>query len=560
MLRFRYTRRYRKIIFTLMRHGLGWLVVRLGLGAIVPYHWGILGHPRRRERYSAPEHLRMAFEELGPTFIKLAQILSTRPDLVSPAYADEFARLQDHVPPLPFEEIRTVLDSELGRPYRDVFSDFDPVPIASASIGQVYRAKLSNSRRVVVKIQKPGAAESIAQDLDILKDVVRRMRRHTDLGERYDLDGLLDEFAFFLVNELDYVREGQNADRFRLMFKGDPRIVIPSIYWDYSSSRVLVMDEIQGTKLNALDRSKDFLDMDRRTLATAAVHASFKEIFEHGFFHADPHPGNFIIMDGERLGLIDFGLVGYLDRKTRESFLRFTYEMVRGDAEEMMDALWDLGVSGQFAGRAALKRDLSHLLFRFQESSLGDIATGDLVREIMAIAYRHELQLPPDLAILFKVLAMNEGLGAMLDPEFKLFEFAEPYLKTEYRKLFSPQSLIPELEQDAVHLFHLGRGLPQRVSRLLRRVELGDIEITIRHEGLEESTGEIAGAVNRLTMSILLTLFLIATGIYILAGHFMGFDYLMVNILLVMVIATVLIAARLLYRMWRQDKRRKRSL
>lgn len=553
MFGFRYTRRYREIATTLMRHGFGWVVVKTGLSALVPFHWGLLGHPRRKERYSGPEHLRMAFEELGPTFIKMAQILSTRPDLISPAYASEFARLTDRVPPRSFKEMRSVLDSELQIPYRQVFPLFDSTPIACASIGQVYRAELSNGKKVVVKIQKPGVAELIDQDLRILKKAARRMRNHGDLRERYDLSGLLDEFAFFLLNELDYVQEAQNADRFRLMFKEDPRIFVPAIYWKYTSSKTLVMDEIQGIKANELNACQNCAELDRRYLATAAMEATFKEMFEHGFFHADPHPGNFLIMDGgQKLGLIDFGQVGSLDKQYRESFLRFTYEMVMGDAEEMMDALWDLGITGKFANRPALKRDLNHLIFRFRESSFKEIAAGDLVREIMAIAYRHQLYFPPDLALLFKVLAMSEGLGAMLDPEFRLFESAMPYLESEYRKLFSPQNIVHEIEKNSIHLLHLSRGLPQRISHLLRRIELGDIEISIRHEGLDKSAEKITGAVNRLTVSILLTLFLIAIGIYILAGHFMGFDYYMVNVHLILIILATLAAIRVFYKIWRQ--------
>jgi ubiquinone biosynthesis protein len=219
-----------------------------------------------------------------------------------------------------------------------------------------------------------------------------------------------------------------------------------------------------------------------------------------------------------------------------------------------MDALWDLGVSGKFSNRPALKRDLNHLVFRFREGSFGDIAAGDLVREIMSTAFRHQLTFPPDLAILFKVLAMNEGVGAMLDPEFKLFERAEPYLKKQYRKLLSPQNLIQDLESNALHLLSLGRGFPLRVSRLLRRIELGDIEFTIRHEGLHQQTGGITRAVNRLTVSILLSLLLIAIGIYILAGHFMGFDFYMVNVLLAMVITTAVVEIGILFGIRRRNK------
>jgi ubiquinone biosynthesis protein len=552
---FRFRKRYREIVFALIRHGFGWLVATIGLAGIVPFHRGFLGHPRREERFSGPEHLRMAFEELGPTFIKLAQILSTRPDLISPAYAEEFSRLQDRVPAKTFDVMRPVLESELGAPYTKIFAAFDPEPIASASIGQAYRARLPDGTEVVVKIQKPGVRDVISQDLEILRDIVHRVSRRTELAKKYDLKGLLEEFGFFLINELNYIREGQNADRFRHMFRGDPRIFIPQIYWDYTSSRVLVMDELHGIKANELDQCESCIQPDRHQLAITAVHATFKEIFEYGFFHADPHPGNFVIMEGEVLGLMDFGLVGYLDEKGRESFLRFMYEMVRGDTESMLDALWDLGLPAKHAHRPALKRDLNHLFFRFAESSLGDIVAGDMLRQFTAIAYRHQLYFPPDLALLLKVLMMSEGLGAMLDPQFKLFELAEPYLANQYRRLLSPPNVIRKMGRDASQLFHLGSGLPQRASRLLQRVEAGDIQVTIHHAGLETSIEKIQTAIDRLTISMLLSLLVIATGIYILAGHSMGFNHYLVNILLFMILLTGLAGFRILLNLWRQRKK-----
>ncbi|MBW1992666.1 MAG: AarF/ABC1/UbiB kinase family protein [Deltaproteobacteria bacterium] len=550
MNRFRYFKRYRRIIATLMRHGFGWLVVEAGLGGLVPFHWGLFGHARRQERYTGPEHLRLAFEELGTTFIKLAQILSTRPDLISPAYAEEFTKLQDQVPPLPFDQMEAVLKEELGPDYGERFAAFDPEPMASASIGQVYRAILKNGKAVIVKVQKPGVRETVDQDLAILENLIRRLSQRAEWGKTYDLEGVFEEFSFFLKNELDYVREGQNADRFRVMFRDDPRLFIPTIYWDCSTARLLVMDEVKGIKVNELSDDTS-LPVSRHRLAVTAVEAVFKEIFEHGFFHADPHPGNFVIRADGSLGLMDFGLVGFLEEKERASFLRFFYALVKGEAEEMIDALWDMGITGPYATRPALKRDLNHLVFQFRESSLKELAARDMLREIMAIAYRRQLHFPADLALLFKVLAMSEGLGAMLDPEFKLFAFAEGYLREQYRALFSPGKIARQVEEDMVNLVQLGRGLPHRLSHLLQRVEQGDLQFTLKHEGLEKESEKIARALNALTVSIILTLFLIAVGIYILAGHFMGFDYIWVNILLGLMVVTGFISLKILFHFWR---------
>ncbi len=529
-------------------------MVKLGLGSFIPFNWGFLGRSGKRERYSAPEHLRIAFEELGPTFIKLAQILSTRPDIISPEYAEEFSRLLDRVPALPFDEIRPVLEEELSAPHNKLFRAFDTKPLASASIGQVYRAELQNGQRVVVKIQKPGVQEQISEDLEILKEMIGVISRRTEFGRTYDLEGFLAEFSFSLNNELNYVREGQNADRFGKMFSEDSHVFIPRVYWDFTTKKILVMEEVRGNKVNELGEATDPESMDRNRLAHTAVETTFREIFEYGFFHADPHAGNFVIMGPDTLGLMDFGLVGYLDEKDKEFFLRFVYEMVNGNTEEMMDAMWDLGMTGKFAARPALKRDLNHFLYRFRGSSLGDIAAGDMLRDLMSIAYRHQVHFPSNLALLLKVLTMSEGLGAMLDPHFSFFEFAGPYLKKMYVRSFSPENLARKLEENTQHLLQLANGLPKRTSHLLQRLETGDLHFTMQHLGLEKNAERIYSAINRLTVSILLTLFLIAFGIYILAGHFMGFHHTLVHLLLVSFIISGVVTIRIFYNMWRQRR------
>lgn len=496
----------------------------------------------------------MAFEELGPTFIKLAQILSTRPDLVSPAYAREFAKLQDRVPARPFEEMEPVLTSALAVPYRQAFPEFDPAPIASASIGQVYRAKLADGKPVVVKIRKPGITRAVAEDKAILRDAVRRISRRKAWIKHYDIDGLLDEFFFVLNNELDYVHEGQNADRFRKMFEGDPSIFVPTVYWKYSSAKVLVMDEIVGIKVDELDRLPAGEGPDRQRLARIAVDMTFKQIFEYGFFHADPHPGNFVITGNDSLGIMDFGMFGYLDHRYREAFLVFTYEFIRGNTEGMMDALWNLGVTGTQSQRPTLRRELDHLLFRFRETSLGEIAAGDMLTELMAIAHRHQLSFPPDLAILFKVLGILEGVGSMIDPNLRLFDYSESYFKTRYKEIFSPENIVKRLGDNLFDLYKLGNKLPRRLSRLLQRAELGDLGVEFHNPQLENDIQKLYKAVDRIALSVMLSLFLIATGIFVLVGHFVGYDLYIVRLLLFFIIFTGLITFIVLISVWRQQR------
>lgn len=453
-----------------------------------------------------------------------------------------------------FAEIEPVLASELEVPYRQAFPEFDPAPIASASIGQVYRARLANGKQVVVKIRKPGIADVIAEDKAILRDIVRRIIRRRPWLRRYDIKGMLDQFFFVLDNELDYVHEGQNADQFRKMFEGDPHIFVPTIYWEYSTARVLVMDEVIGIKVDELEHRAVNGRTDRQHLARIAVDMTFKQIFEYGYFHADPHPGNFVITRDDSLGIMDFGMFGYLDNRYREAFLVFTYEFIRGNTEGMMDALWNLGVTGTQAQRPMLRRDLDHLLFKFRETSLAEIAAGDMLSELMAIAYRHQLSFPPDLAILFKVLGMLEGVGSMIDPDLRFFDYSEKYFKNMYKNMFSPENIVQQLSDNLIDLYKLGNKLPRRLSRLLQRVEFGDIGIEFNNPGLENDIRKLYKAVDRIALSVMLSLFLIAAGIFVLVGHFVGYDSFIVRFLFFSMVAAGLVTLVVLVSVWRQQR------
>ncbi len=514
--------RERKIAGALVRHGLGFTLVQAKLGWLLPFQKGLLSHPRRDEPYSGPEHIRMAFEDLGPTFIKLAQILSTRGDLIGPDYATELARLQSAVPPVAFPDMAGVLDAELGRPHAEVFANLDPEPIGSASIGQVYRATLPSGEAVVVKIQKPDVRSTIDLDLAILRRWIRRRVSQEPAASFYDIEGFFEEFAFTLKNELDYTNEGDSADRLRHIHREDADIFIPSIYWDLSTSRVLVMDEVRGTDFVGSAAEVSLTAEERRNLATIALRTAFTQIFREGFFHADPHPGNLVVMDNNRIGLLDFGIVGTLTDRKRDDFLDLAYAMSTGNAEGILDALWALGVTEPEAQRRSVARDFDHLFHRVGRKSFADLAAGDIVGELMRIAHRHQLQFPPDLALLFKVLAMLESTAALLDPTFLLFEALEPHVTTLLKERTSPASVGRRVGRDAIDMVRLMEGLPHRADRLLQRLETGDIEFAARTVGLEVEAKRLHRAIDRLTLGITVTLFLVASGIYVLAAELAG--------------------------------------
>ena len=515
--------RSREIASALTRHGLGWLVVRVGLGGLLPFERGWLGHPVRETPYTRPEHLRMALSELGGAFIKVGQALSTRPDFIPPEYVAEFSKLQDAASPVSFEQICQVICDELGGSPENIFDEFDPQPLASASIGQVHAGKLKSGQSVIVKVQRPAIAEQIEEDLEILSDMAEWAESHTAFGRDYNLPTLVDEFAYTLRNELDYRREGQNADRFRRNFAGDPGIYIPRVHWDFTTGRVLTLERVSGIKvadLSALDKA----GIDRHVVAENSVRVMLREVFEFGFFHADPHPGNFFVQPDGSIAMVDFGMVGHLDTNMQESLLRMGMAMGRQDAQRLSDEFFAIGIAKANVKRKALQRDLDHFISGYAGRSIKELAAAKAVDEVMAIALRHHLQMPAELVMLFRVVGISEGLGAQLDPGFKLFEFAAPYLQEFWLQHRSPKAIALRVGQTALDAAELSLTLPHRVSRLIGQVERGELELNINHEGLQDFARRLQQMVNRLALTILLAATIVALGLMMIVYHPPGWE------------------------------------
>jgi len=546
----RHLSRYRQIATSLARHGLGWMALDLGLGSLIPFHKGLLGHPQRDEPYTRPEHFRMVLEDLGVVFIKLGQVLSTRPDILPPDYITEFVRLQDAAPPVPYAEIAAVIEAELGAPPATIYAEFDPAPRASASIGQAHAARLADDTPVIVKVQRPGVASVVEKDLAVLLDLAHLAATRTALGEYYNLEDWVEEFAYTLRNELDYTREGNNADRIRRNFAMEPALQVPQVYWELSTPRVLTMEELRGVKINNL-AALDAAGLDRRRVAENSVRIMLTEVFNHGFFHADPHPGNFFVLPGEVIGLIDFGMVGQLDDTLRDALLCLTLALTRRDSDRLVDELLDLGVAPKRVQRQVMKRDLDHLIARYYDVPIGEWAAGALFNDVMAIAFRHRLQLPTDLTLLIRMMAMSEGLGAQLDPEFNLLAFAEPYLKRFWLQSRGPTYMAHKITEGILDLTELGLGLPQRLRRLVGQMERGEVTVTTRHEGLDELMVELNRVANRLARSILVAALIIGLALLMLIYHppawatwggwFFGLSFL----------AAFVLGAGLLWSIWR---------
>lgn len=420
-LRRRRRQRTRHVAGVLVHHGLGWLAGGPRLGRLVPFYGGLLGHPRRAVPYTRPEHVRRALEDLGATFVKLGQIASTRGDLLPPAYQQELPRLQDAAPPEPWEAIRAVLQAELGDALLDLFTAIDPMPVASASIGQAHAATLAGDTEVIIKVRRPGVVELVESDLDLLTTAASRIGRRFDPKGRWDLPAIAGEFATTLRAELDYRQEAANAGRFAAQFAKRSDVLIPRVFPEASTSRALTIERLHGIKIDDLE-GLAAAGIDRASLADRAARLLLEMVYTNGFFHADPHPGNFFVQSDGAIGLIDFGMVGEIAPKQRTQLSTLLFASVGRDPGALVESVLALGTAPLDVNRDLLQADLVAVVDAVLDRPLGEVSIGRLLQDLLGIMRRHRLRLPPALALLAKSITMAEGIGAHLDPSFRLID------------------------------------------------------------------------------------------------------------------------------------------
>ena len=539
-------RRARQIAEVLLRHGLGYLVSIFGLDRFVPLHRGLLGHPRRPEPYAAPEHLRMALEELGAAWIKLGQFLATRADLLPPSYQRELARLQDAAAPVPSAQIQAVIEAELGRPVSELFARFDPEPLAAASIGQAHAATLPDGTEVVVKVRRPGVVEQVEQDLELLLTLAHTASRHWELAATYDIVGIVQEFALTLRAELDYLREGRNAERFAHNFAGNPSVHIPRVFWEYTTSRVLTLERIRGLKIDNLT-ALDAAGFDRTELAERVARILMQMVFEDGFFHADPHPGNFFVEPDGTIGLIDFGMVGIVDPATQDRLAQLLLALAQQDPDRLVDAFLELGVSRRYVDRLALREDLRHFVLAYYDRPLRELRLETLLKETLAIVRRHYLHLPTHLVLLTKTIMMAEGLAARLAPDFQVATLLPGYVRRLLFHRYLPLRWIRRLSWTGLEAAEFGLELPRQLRRLLRTLEQGSLQLGMRPEGFESLIARLERLTNRLVLGMLTAAFIVGLAVLMTAFRLPGIEHLIGPLFGLGFLLTALLAAYLIW-------------
>jgi len=517
----------------LVQHGFGAIVAQLGLDQALDLRRRLAPPPEQPViRKTVAIHLREAIEELGPTFIKFGQIASTRPDMFPPEYIDELAGLQDSVPPAPWEEIQAAIVAELGRPLDQLFLVVDPTPIASASLGQVYAALLPDRTEVIIKVQRPNIEQTIETDLAILADLARLAQERLPAAEAMDPVGIVREFSESLRSELDYRGEARNADRFRANFAKEKYIRAPKVYWEYTTRRVEVQERIRGIKINDYP-ALAAAGYDRDRIAMNAAKGIIKEVLGDGFFHADPHPGNLLILPGEVIGLIDFGLVGTLDRTDRAQLVRLWSSIIGLDAEGAADQLLRMGIAGPQTDQVGLTRDLRRLLRKFSGLPLKEIVASEVLNEVQPLIYEYKLLVPTDYWLLIKTLVVMEGVGKALSPDFDVFAASAPQVQRFLFQMALPQSWAPGIFRQAAGWVTLMSLFPRQATRVLGRLERSDLELRVQVPEIHEATRESNSETNRVVMAIVVGAMVIALALLLPALHLESWPWGIVTWLIV---------------------------
>ncbi|SJZ72362.1 ABC1 kinase family protein [Selenihalanaerobacter shriftii] len=509
--RYRHMQRYRKIAEVLIKNGFGYLIDSLDLYQFLPLSKRFNIDSKESNNLSRAKRIRLVLEELGPAFVKLGQLLSTRTDLIPQNYIDEFTKLQDDVPALSFEVIVEHIEEALTQPYNEIFDKIEKAPLAAASIGQVHKAYLKNGEEVVIKVQRPNIKEVIQTDLGIIFNLANMIKKRGLMDDFLDPVEIAEEFDRVIKKELDYELEGRNATKFKKNFATNDNVKIPKVYWDLTSKKLLVLEYIDGTKLSTVCNKET--DFNRKKLAEIGARSFMKQVLIDGFFHGDPHPGNLLITGEEQISFLDFGIVGRITPDNMKDIANLFISVTKEDVDKIVKELLDLGVLTRQINKQALKREMSELLDEYYGKSLQEIDIGRIINQMLELAFKYKIKLPPDFILLGKALITIEGVGADLDPEFNALTVAEPFAYKLLKERLNPKRLIKELFDDTRDLYEFLMNFPERLDNIVRLLEDQDLRIELKHVGLDDLISKLDIVTNRLSISVIITALIVGSSL-----------------------------------------------
>ena len=467
---------------------------------------------RDLQRLPHGARFRLALEELGPTFIKLGQLLSTRPDLVPADIIDELKKLQDHLPAVPTDDIRAQIHSELGYPVEDLFIDFRSIPLATASIAQVHRATLKDGSEVVCKVRRPEIEAVIITDLDIMMGLAYLANKHLPGADMYDPIGVVKEFRRSIQRELDFSREARTIERFAKNFGDDTTVHIPAVYWDYTGHTVLTMEYVSGIKItNLAELQSDGHDL--KLIARRGADSFLKQVFQFGLFHADPHPGNLHILENDVICILDYGMVGRIDDAMKLHLTELLLGLLQRDVDRIITQLLYSGDLNDDADRPSLRRDLSEFIEEHYDTRLQDIKIGKLLHDFIQILSHYRIKLPPNLMLLSRSLIILEGIGRQLDPDFNMAERLQPFAEQIIKNRYSPGSVAKDAATTLRDYYALGKSLPKDIKEFINRVNRNQFKIDLEHRGLERLITDLEKSTNRISFSMVIAALIIGSSV-----------------------------------------------
>jgi ubiquinone biosynthesis protein len=503
-------RRFAVITRVMLKHGLGDVVERLFTRA-AKKEKGIedKGH-RFKAGFPSPKRIRLVLEELGPSFIKLGQLMSTRADMFPPEYLEEFRKLQDQVPPVPFEDIKKVIQDELKRPLSEIFKEFNPEPIAAASVAQVHLAELPTGEKLAVKVIRPGIDKKIRQDIQLMYYLAGKIEKSFEIGRILGTTNLVGEFERTIFRELDMFVEGGSIERFSRNFKDSQDIYIPKVYWDYTSRSVLSMEHIEGIKMDQVEAIKAH-GIDPKKIAELGLRSFSRQLMEFGFFHADPHPGNTIVMYDGRVALVDFGITGYLDEQTMLEIANVFLGYAEHDYDMILDALLDAGIIDEKTmDLKSFQIDLKDISEPFYGRSLQTISVRDVYDQVMRLVYKYHIRMPQNILLLLKTFIQTEALGKILGSDASILEATSPYAKKLLKRGYDTKKLFRHMGKDVRLMGGYMRTMPKFVHDILKQTAQGKQRLELWHDGFRNLDAQFAKGISRLTVGLVVSASLIA--------------------------------------------------
>ncbi|WP_250674043.1 AarF/UbiB family protein [Paraclostridium ghonii] len=509
---YRHLKRYKEIVRILLKYGFSIIVEKLNIEGVA-YKIPITNPPAEIKNMSTGERLRKAFEELGPTYIKLGQILSTRKDLLDQNMVNELVKLRDDVEVFDTEIAMNIFKEELNMPINEIFDEFNETPIAAASLGQVYEAKLISGESVIVKIQRPNVEQLIKSDIEILKTIASGL---TDIKKDLNIDaqGLVEDFETQILRELDYNFEAINALKFQNMFSHTSEVYIPKVFMEYTTQKVLVLEKIVGVKLSDVNKMKK-LGWDTEKISEIGIRSLFKQVFEYGFFHADPHPGNIFVINENCISYIDFGMIGIIDKKTLNILNSITLAAIDQNIDRIIYLLMELDVISHDTNLSGLRQDLLYLMHYYYDVPIDKLNLGDILNEVFRFFRTYKAELPPQLVLLSKALITLEGSARELNPNFSITVAGKSFMKYYYLNRLNPENLIKESKQSAQEAIADIKIIPRQVKAILRNIEKNNIKIHIEDVKFSKLEKIITDLATQLSLSLVLAALLVGSSLII---------------------------------------------